>query len=229
VFDFGSGNARAGQIQGITMSSDADIQEDQWVARAVAGERPALDLLLRHFHDPLRQFIAASIALGDSAGIGPEDLLQETFIAAIRGIREIEPRGAAAFFAWLKTIAANYHRNMVAAARAKKRGGEFHQIVRSADDAAATTILDRFPGPTPTPSAAFGRKEAIEAIARAIAQLGPEQRELIDLYYHSRLSVQELAEKLGKSEHAIRTSIYRIHNTLRDVLAADFGEFSAGL
>lgn len=211
------------------MSSDTENQQDQWVARAVAGERVALDSLLRHFHDPLRQFIGASIALGDTSGISQEDLLQETFIAAIRGVRGIEPRGAAAFFVWLKTIASNCHRNMVAAARAKKRGGEFRQVVADQSDPAATSILSGFAGSEPTPSLVYRRKEAIEAIARAITQLSPEQRELIDLYYHSRLSVHDLAEKLGKTEPAIRTTIHRIHNTLREALAADFGESSSGL
>jgi RNA polymerase sigma-70 factor (ECF subfamily) len=210
--------------------SDTEKQRDEWVVRAAAGERAALDSLLLHFHDPLRQFIGASIALGGLAGVSHDDLLQETIIAAIRGIRGIEPRGAEAFFAWLKTIASNCHRNMIKAAKAKKRGdGQLPIIEGESSDSAATSFLNGIAGSDASPSLMLRRKEAIEAIARAITQLSPEQRQIIDLHYHSRLSVSDLAEQMGKSEQAIRTSIHRIHKLLRDTLALEFGEFSTGL
>ena len=212
------------------MSSETENERDDWVVRAAAGDRTALDSLLLHFHDSLRQFIGASIALGDLPGISHDDLLQETIIAAIRGIRGITPRGADAFFSWLKTIASNCHRNMIKAAKAKKRGDGHPLIARAENsDPAATSILNGVAGSGPTPSLMLRRKEAIEAIALAITKLNPEQREIINLHYNSRLSVRDLAEQVGKSEEAIRTSIHRIHKMLRDTLAAEFGEFSTGL
>lgn len=189
------------------MSNDIENQRDAWVVRAVAGDRQALDSLLLHFHDPLRQFIGGSIALGDLAGVTHDDLLHETIVSAIRGIQGIEPRGADAFFAWLKTIACNCHRNMIKAAKARKRG-DGRRPVRAMENSnpAATSVLKLIVGSDPSPSLLYRRKEAIEAIARAIAQLNPEQRELIDLHYQSRMTIADLAIKFGKTEEAIRTS-----------------------
>jgi RNA polymerase sigma factor (sigma-70 family) len=212
------------------MTVSNENQRDDWVTRAAAGDRASLDSLLLFFHDPLRQFIGASIALGDSAGISHDDLFQESIIAAIRGIRHIQPRGADAFFAWLKEIARNTHVNMIKAANAQKRGGGRQRITGSDNsDPAATSILNQIAGSDAGPSLLLRRKEAIEAIAIAITRLNPEQRRLIDLYYKPEMSVRELAKQLDKSEEAIRTGIHRILKTLRDMLASEFGEFSGRL
>jgi RNA polymerase sigma factor (sigma-70 family) len=203
---------------------------DEWVVQAVAGNRSSLDSLLLHFHDPLRRFIGASVALGAPVGISHDDVLQEAIIAAIRGVNGITPCGADAFFAWLKTIARHSHLNMIKAAKTQKRG-EGRPAVTGArtDDPTATSILGGIAGADPSPSLIYRRKEAIEAIALAIARLSPEQREMIELYYQSHVPVRDLAQKMGKSEEAVRTSIHRAVNRLREMLAADFGEFSAGL
>src|SRR5262249_48061603 len=148
-----------------------------------------LDSLLLHFHDPLRQYIVGSISSGEAVGITHDDILQETIIAAIRGIRGLEPRGAEAFFAWLRTIAGNCHRNMIAAALAQKRGEGRAEIEPAASESTATSILGQIASSDPSPSLISRKKEAIEAIARAIAALNPEQRDLIELHYNSRLSV----------------------------------------
>jgi RNA polymerase sigma-70 factor (ECF subfamily) len=210
------------------VTGGAKDQRDQWVERAVAGDRASLDSLLLHFHDPLRQFIVASIALGKTAGISHDEIFQETMVAAIRGIERIQPRGADAFFSWLKTIALNCHRNMVEAAQAQKRGGGRSPVTRK-EDPTATSILKQIAGSDPSPSLVSRRKESIEAIARAVTRLTPSQRQLIERYYQSGMSVRDLAKELDKSEEAIRTSIHRIHKTLRDMLASEFGEFTGSL
>jgi RNA polymerase sigma factor (sigma-70 family) len=212
------------------MTGHGENQPNEWFVRAVAGDRSSFDSLLLYFHDPLRQFIGASIALGDAADITHDDLFQETIVAAIRGVRSIEPRGADAFFSWLKEIARNTHLNMVKAANAQKRGGGRQAFVGNENaDSAATSILGKIAGCDPAPSLIFRRKEAIEAIAVAITKLNPEQRQLVDLYYKPGMTVRDIAGELGKSEEAIRTGIHRTLNRLRDILAADFGEFSTGL
>jgi len=228
--DTAAAKVTLGDIRGACVTTETKDPRDKWVERAVAGDRASLDSLLLYFHDPLRQFILTSIALGNSGGISHDDLLQETIIAAIRGVKGIEPRGADAFFAWLKTIAHNCHRNMVDAARAQKRGGGLAPMAGAENaDPAATSILKQIAGPDPTPSLLSRRKELIEAIARAVTRLTPPQRQLIERYYRSGMSVRDLAREMDKSEEAIRTSIHRVHKSLRDMLASEFGKFSGSL
>src|SRR3984957_5754353 len=209
--------------------SETAANLDGLISQAVGGDGSALESLLLHFHDPLLQSIQRSISRGASALITPEDVLQETFIEAFRRIRTFDHRGNAAFLNWLKNIARGRLVNQLKALKAQKRGGGRHHITsRNNPDAPATSIFNLIAAKDPTPSLMLRRKEAVNAVAAAIKTLDPTPRQAIELRFGQGMSIEQAAEKLGKSDAAMKMIINRAIKALRQILADNFGKSSTG-
>jgi RNA polymerase sigma factor (sigma-70 family) len=167
---------------------------DDLVRNATSGDERALDSLLRHFQDPLLAFIRATLKTDRAGAPQAEDVLQETFIQAIRSVRKIEPRGHEAFLAWIKSVARTRFINLVNARKAKKReGGRLFVASRADAEASATRILELVAGVDRTPSRIAVRKEAIGAMMMALARLDTARREIIDLRFAKGMEPKEVA------------------------------------
>src|SRR3954454_6072498 len=93
---------------------DADV-EDQTLARARGGDQDAF----RELTDPYRRELPVHIYRGVASTQDAEDLLQETLLAAWRGLEQFE--GRASTRAWLHRIATN---RALDALRARRRRPE---------------------------------------------------------------------------------------------------------
>ena len=202
---------------------------DDLILRSTAGDATAIESVLLHFHDPLLQFIRSTLAAPDSADFSAEDLFQETLVEAFRRVKGLEAQGSIAFFAWLKTIAHHRHLNRLKAAKALKRGGARKRIVNGiATESTATSILHLIAGTEARPSVIVRRKEAVGVVAVALSKLDAERRQVIELRYGQRMSNAQVAEKMGKSEGAIKMLISRTLQELRKSIQTDFKDFTAG-
>jgi RNA polymerase sigma factor (sigma-70 family) len=199
------------------------------VGCAAGGDRRALESLLLHFHDPLFRSIQSSLSSGSPADITAEDILQDTLFEAFRGIRRLEPRGHQAFFHWLKAIADSRFHDLIKAGRAQKRGGDHNRITRAPSaGSTALSILGRMAGPDLTPSRIARKKETLDAIVHSLEGLDPLRRQVMQMRFGRGLSLREVADKTGKSPGAVKMLINRSIKDLRNKIAADFGELSAG-
>jgi RNA polymerase sigma-70 factor (ECF subfamily) len=207
----------------------APAELDELIMRAASGEVAAAESLLLHYHDPLLHFIQTLLPAKEDAELSCDDLLQEAMIGAFQGIRGIEARGNAAFFAWLKAVARTRFLNRVKANAAAKRGGNHRRVVTPAGaDSTATSVLHLVVGPYATPSVIVRQKEAADIVAKAVKKLDPDRRRVIELRFGSGMSVAEVAAQLGRSEGAVKMLISRVLNELRAAVKADFKDFSAG-
>ena len=55
-----------------------------------------------------------------------------------------------------------------------------------------------------------------EELQRCLKKLSPSQRELLRSRYQSNVTVNEIAETLGRTPHAISMSLYRLRSLLRE-------------
>ena len=69
-----------------------------------------------------------------------------------------------------------------------------------------------------TPSAAFSRNVKEARMQEAILQLPEDQREALRLRYVDNLPSKEIAEKLSKSDAAVRVMLMRSLKKLQDLL-----------
>lgn len=143
-----------------------------------------------------------------------EDLVQETFLNAYRAWNQFEGRSKPT--TWLYTIA-----KRACIRRQRKRSGE-PETIESLDD-----LLPIGDATVPDP-AALGdpleenlRRESIERIEQAIAELPIDFRLPLVLKDIAELSTAEIAEILGVPQNTIKTRVHRARLKLRATIAGD--------
>jgi RNA polymerase sigma-70 factor (ECF subfamily) len=200
------------------------------LSKAVAGEQYAMEMLLWVYHDPLLKHIAARLPPDRDPCISAEDILQETFLQSWRDIRSHEPRGSAAFYAWLRTIAEHRLQDLLKAARAAKRGGGRRIAPAGEPEGAssAANLLDLLGWHEETPSRSAARHEAERALQVALSGLKSEYRQALLLRYIDGLPVAEVAARMGRSKGSVLMLCQRALEKLRAALGRSSQYLSNG-
>jgi RNA polymerase sigma-70 factor (ECF subfamily) len=128
-----------------------------------------------------------------------EEVLQEAFIKAYRGLRRFECRSS--FYTWLYRIVVN----LALDRRRRDRPG----LTTEWTDRAVTEVDARMPLPeTEDPELAARRSEIRELVARGIEQLPDGQREVLVLREVDGLSYEEIAATMGISKGTVMSRLH---------------------
>ena len=193
------------------------------LARARAGDEQAF----RELTDPYRGELLAHCyqILGSVADA--EDMLQETLLAAWRGLTGFEGRSSVR--AWLHRIAVNGCLN---ALRDRSRRpqevpmmAEPPQPTRMADpvwvEPYPDVLLDGLPDAAPGPEARYDTKEAVElAFVTALQHLPPRQRAVLVLRDVLGYPAAEAAVMLEATEASVKGALQRARAALQARLPA---------
>jgi RNA polymerase sigma-70 factor (ECF subfamily) len=133
-----------------------------------------------------------------------EDLTAEVFLRAIRGFDRFSP-SLGTPRAWLFRIAQN-------ALRDHQRQARRRQVV-------SITGMRDLQCEAPSPEERLLWEEEVATLMAAMADLSPNDREVIGLCYGSDLSMAEAGDVLGLSATATRTRLWRALARLRKILA----------
>jgi RNA polymerase sigma-70 factor (ECF subfamily) len=162
--------------------------------RSAAGDSKAFGRLFERHGDHLFR-IAASM-LGNTADA--EDVVQETFTGAFRGIKNFEGRSSVA--TWLARIlvtqVSQFRRQKGRAVRKTEPIGE---VATEGATAAAEKRID---------------------LHAAMEQLSEEHREVLVLREFERMSYEEIAEVLGVPRGTVESRLHRARGELRERLKA---------
>ena len=189
------------------------------VNRAIKGEPLALDRLLLGAYGRLSARIEAKLPADVRAVVAPEDIIQETFADAFRGIGALKPEGEDAFYRWLTAIADNRVTDAVRAQRAAKRGGGRVRVEgAAAGRSSIAALVDLVAASHRTPSRSAGGHEAAAAVQVALAGLKEEFLEALLLRYLEALPVADVAARLGKTEPAVHKLCSRGLQAMRESL-----------
>ena len=161
----------------------ADSEERALVARAQQGDASAIDELYRRYRD--RVYTLCLDLCGDPEEA--EDLLQETFVNACRGLPKFAGRSTLA--TWLYRIAVNAVRS---SARRRRR-----------------EPIAGLPLPEPPPFAIDPDPATISGVRAALAGLHPRHRQVLALRYSQSLSYQEIGDSLGWPLARVRATLHR--------------------
>jgi RNA polymerase sigma-70 factor (ECF subfamily) len=178
----------------------SELHLAQAVTRAQAGDQAAMEAIFQRFADPLYRYLRARS--GDAALA--EELSGELWVRVVANLGTFRlGRGApdALFSAWLYRIA----RNLVADSFRKERSPSLplEETVPSRDAEPHEVVL---------------AEEEKREVRAALAQLTPDQREILLLRFVEEQSPAEVAELVKKSEGAVRITQFRALETLARLL-----------
>jgi RNA polymerase sigma-70 factor (ECF subfamily) len=172
------------------------VQDAELVRLAQAGDAKAFEALVVKYQRRIARHVARYVkAAGDV-----EDVVQETFIRAYRGLASF--RGESAFYSWLYRIATN-----TALTHLERHPGE----VLLGDEAPDERLEAFEPGVSDAedPERTLFAKQIAETVQRALAKLQPELAEALMLYEVEGKPYAEIAAMLNIPIGTVRTRIFR--------------------
>ena len=167
--------------------------------RAKAGDRAAFEELVERYSDRLRTAVRQHVGVRKRA-VDVEDILQETFLRAFGGIDRFVWSGEDSLYPWLYGIA-------------RKVFLKFAEVSRRSHSLA---IPERVTADEAAPSKATRRKERFDRLEACLAQLKPEYREVLRLTRLQGLSIEETAERMGRTKYAVKHLVARALRRLRE-------------
>lgn len=172
--------------------------EDTWLVRqSLNGNRQAAEHLFSRYMRAGYQKALAILGSSEEA----EDALQDALLSAFRNLSRFE--GRSAFRTWLTRIVIN-------AALMRRRSRRNYQIVpliyetHEEGECPIEVLRDL----RPTPEEELIDRELREILARAVYEL-PERSTCVLLHYLSDCSVNKIAELMGISVGAVKSTLHR--------------------
>ena len=215
----GQGEPSAPRRQmGIAMAGSEGQQD--LIAQATRGDAVALEELLLDHYARLSRHIAPKLAGRLEKLLTVEDIVQETFIQAIRDIRKCQALTERSFAAWLNTIADHCLQDAVRKRNRKKRGGDRVEARGAGGDplSSMADLVEMLSDHGHTPSESAARHEAIQAVQVGIAGLPDDQREAVWLHHLVGKSIEETAAAMDRTPASVRGLLQRARQALRDAL-----------
>jgi RNA polymerase sigma-70 factor, ECF subfamily len=172
--------------------------DEYLVSLSQSGSSEALDGLARRWTPRLLRYAARLLGGRDSAEAA-RDVVQETWIGAIRGLRGL--RDPAQFPAWIYGIATRKCADAIRANIRRRRldweaAGESSRTV---ENLTSDSQID---------------------LANGIRRLPPIHRAVVHLLYREELSVDEIAAVLGIPAGTVKSRLHHARDTLKRQLSA---------
>jgi len=192
----------SGSSPELKLAEAGQVDDVGLLKKAAAGDGRAFHALLDRHMD--RLFRLAVSLVGNSADA--EDLLQETFAGAYRGLDRFE--GRASVGTWLTRILVM----QTARFRRTRRRKPMGSIESPAFDASAASAA--------AGSSGTGGVDARIDMQAALLQLSPAHREVLVLREFEQMSYEEIADVLGVPQGTVESRLHRARSELREKLSA---------
>ncbi len=180
----------------------------------------ALAELLEAYRPRLKAFIAKNMSAALQQKVDAEDILQETCVSCVTALAEIDFQDRAPFD-WICHVA----RRRIMDAGRKYSGSQKRDVKREVGihggaDASQRRMVQLLVASITSPSKAFSRDQREFRLWSAFEQLPDDIRDALRMRYVEALPTKEIAEKMGKSDGAIRVMLTRSLKKLEAILAA---------
>jgi len=186
-------------------------EDEEIVARVVAGETPLFEVLMRRHNQ--RVYRTARSIVKDEAEV--EDVMQQTYLAAYGSLGQFA--GTAKFSTWLMRIAIN---------EALARRRRALQLVTNEGAEEEPEGPMKVVSESANPEEQAFRRELASMLESAIDQLPESFRSVVMLREVEGLSTAEAADVLGISEELVKTRLHRAKHQMRESLIEDIDAHS---
>ncbi len=177
-------------------------KESELLQASIGGSREAFGSIVERY-----QSLICGIAYSWTGDVGKsEELAQETFIRAWKGLRQLKDLDR--FRAWLCTIARNVVRTSIK--RRRQDAIDSAELLEAADSIQSTEA---------GPAERVISKEQQAIVWGALQTIPETYREPIVLFYRQKQSISQLATELGLSEDVARQRLSRGRKLLKAEVA----------
>jgi RNA polymerase sigma-70 factor (ECF subfamily) len=151
-----------------------------------------------------------------SAKLDPEDILQETFLEAHRGVSRFRGSTQREFLAWLRRIVAGVLANQLRRyLGTSSRDVRLETALHDDLDRSSQALAGRLVAPQSSPSRQAVRKEEAVMLADALESLPADYRDVIILRQLEDLPFPEVARRMGRSVDSVKNLWVRALGRLR--------------
>ncbi|NOK35527.1 RNA polymerase sigma factor [Corallococcus exercitus] len=191
--------ARGRFVPGRSSSQVAETDDvTDAVRRATQGESSAFSELYRLTRPLVARLVAGFGTLSPDEA---EDVLQESYVRAFRGLPQLKSPGA--FTPWLLTIARNRARTRL----------ERRSLLQRMEEERVDPTPETVPALPPT----LQVERDIEVVRQLIAELPEgEEKKTVQLFYiEGQLSAREIAEQLGVGKSTVTMRLERFRGRIK--------------
>lgn len=187
---------------------------DSLLQRAVQGDQQALGRLLDEFRPWLR-LLAQRALDGRLAGrIDGSDIVQQTYLSAVRQFSEFQGNTTQELSAWLQKI---HERNLIDETR-RHIGAEKRAVTAEAQNVDVDVLAE---ADFISPSQRLLIGENAVRLARAISRLPDDQALAVRLRHLDAWPLEKIAERMDRSQGAVVALLHRGITNLRKFLTED--------
>ena len=204
------------------MISDSGVGIEELERRLRGGDLQTLAEVFTRERDRLWQIIHFRLAEPLRGRLGPDDVLQEAFLAASQRLKHYANSPATSPFIWLRMIVnqtlIDLHRQHLGA---QKRDAACEVAIDGlpCGQATSASVAIQLVGQFTSPSRAAVRADALGLVQAAIEQMDPIDREVLALRHFEDLTNSEVAEALGIEQDAASIRYVRALRRLKTTLA----------
>jgi RNA polymerase sigma-70 factor (ECF subfamily) len=176
----------------------AQATSDEMLLESIAaGEKAAMHVLYARHNVRVYRFILRIV--GDTSVA--EDLVSQVFLDVWRTAGQFEGRSQVS--TWMLAIAR--FKALTALRNRRHEDIEQEEVLQIADTG-------------DTPETAMDRRQTSSTLRKAIAQLSPAHREIIDLVYYHEKSVEEVGQIIGIPQATVKTRMFYARKHLAELL-----------
>jgi RNA polymerase sigma-70 factor, ECF subfamily len=202
------------------MTSDGAVVPAELITMARRGDELALGRLLELSRNYLKLLARLQIDRQLQGKADPSDLVQETFMEALRDFPGFRGVSEAEWLAWLRRILSSNLANLVRRYRGTRRRDVRLERNLAADMDHSSEALDQaLPVRSQTPPwEQAARREQSVVLADLLERLPPDYREAIVLRQLEGCSFPEVAERMGRTVDSVKKLWVRGLTRLRQAI-----------
>jgi RNA polymerase sigma-70 factor (ECF subfamily) len=192
---------------------------DRLIPRAQAGDQDALSRLCACYRPFLRTIAELKLGPATQRRIDASDVVQETEIELVRGIRSFRGTTETELSAWLKQMLKRNIADKVRDNHAAMRDMRREHYLDGPGASASVTWVQPADGEA-TPSKFVVQGESALRIAAALESLPEDQRAVVRMRYMEEMKLVDIAAALEKTPGAVAGLLRRGQEALRDKIGS---------
>ena len=186
------------------MNDLESTDENELIRRAATGDATAIGALLVSQRPRLKRMIAARLDPRIAGRVDPSDVVQEVLTRAAVQLPEYLRQPAMPFYPWLRQLAWNQLVDLQRRHVGSKRRSVLREEWIGLNDQSTFELAKRLACGAAGPGSVAVRRELVQRLHAAMAQLPEVEREVLILKYLEQLTSEEAAAVLKVSQRTVQ-------------------------